>query len=272
MVLGSGPKPIKPISGTNKMPRYDFITRRLFVEQDLQSGTSVLLDRKQSNYLLNVLRHKHEDHILLFNGRDGEWLSKLEVTGRKSVSLTPFEQTRTQPKDSNLIYCFAPLKKGRLDYMVQKAVEMGAGKLQPVITEFTQNASISRDKINANIVDAAQQCGIISLPRCCEPVKFNDLLANWNNETRLIFCDEGSLSQNPLEALGTLKIEHTAREEPRSLAVLIGPEGGFSESERRALHAKEFVTAIPLGPRVLRADTAAVAALAIIQATIGDWY
>lgn len=254
------------------MPRYDFTTRRLFVEQDLQSGTSLPLDRKQSNYLINVLRHKHQDSILLFNGRDGEWLSKLEVSGRKSVSLTPFEQTRPQPQDSLLTYCFAPLKKGRLDYMVQKAVEMGVGILQPVITEYTQNPKISLDKINANIVEAAQQCGIISLPKCHEPTKFSDLLASWNEETRLIFCDEGALSQNPLEALNELKSKFAPIENPNPLAVLIGPEGGFSETERQLLHSKEFVTAIPLGPRVLRADTAAVAALAIVQATIGDWH
>ncbi len=254
------------------MPRYDFITRRLFVEQDLQSGKSLPLDRKQSNYLINVLRHKHEDEILLFNSRDGEWLSKLEISGQKSLSLTPFEQTRPQPEDSHLMYCFAPLKKSRLDYMVQKAVEMGAGKLQPVITEYTQNPKISMDKINANIVEAAQQCGIISLPKCFEPAKFNDFLANRNKERHLIFCDEGSLGQNPLEPLGKLKSELASNPEPRPLAVLIGPEGGFSETECQLLHAKEFVTAIPLGPRVLRADTAAVAAIAVVQATIGDWY
>lgn len=254
------------------MPRYDFTTRRLFVEQDLQSGSSLPLDRKQSNYIINVLRHKHEDSILLFNGRDGEWLSKLEVSGRKSASLTPFEQTRVQPKDSLLTYCFAPLKKGRLDYMVQKAVEMGAGILQPVITEYTQNPKISLDKINANIVEAAQQCGIISLPKCFEPVKFNDLLTNWNEETCLVFCDEGSLSQNPLEPLTELKSRFASIERPLPLGILIGPEGGFSENERQSLYSKDFVAAIPLGPRVLRADTAAVAALAVVQATIGDWY
>ncbi len=254
------------------MPRYDFTTRRLFVEQDLQSGTALPLDRKKSNYLINVLRHKHQDSILLFNGRDGEWLSKLEVSGRKSVSLTPFEQTRPQPQDSLLTYCFAPLKKGRLDYMVQKAVEMGAGKLQPVITEYTQNPKISLDKLNANIIEAAQQCGIISLPKCLEPKKFNDFLISWDEKTQLIFCDEGSLSQNPLEALDELKSKLASAEKMLPLAVLIGPEGGFSEAERQLLHSKEFVTAIPLGPRILRADTAAVAALAIVQATIGDWH
>lgn len=254
------------------MPRYDFTTKRLYVEHDLTADKSLPLDRKQSNYLINVLRHKHEDNILLFNGRDGEWMSRLEVSGRKSVSLTPYEQTRSQPKDSLLIYCFAPLKKGRLDYMVQKAVEMGAGTLQPVITEYTQNPKISLDKINANIVEAAQQCGIISLPKCHEPVKFNDLLANWNEDTCLIFCDEGSKSQNPLEALNELKLKFTSAEKIPPRAVLIGPEGGFSEIERQKLHEKPYVTAIPLGPRVLRADTAAVAALAIVQATIGDWH
>ena len=254
------------------MPRYDFITRRLFVSQNLDEGQAIPLDRKQSNYMINVLRHKHEDNILLFNGRDGEWLSKLDVSGRKSASLVPFEQTREQPDESLLTYIFAPLKKGRLDYMVQKAVEMGAGTLQPVITEYTQHAKINRDKIDANIIEAAQQCGIISLPKCNSPLNLADLLDGWNKDCPLVFCDEGAESQNPLEPLNKLKAELANSQSAKPYGVLIGPEGGFSESERQLLHDKPFVTAIPLGPRVLRADTAAVAALAVIQATIGDWY
>ncbi len=254
------------------MPRYDFTTKRLFVSQDLRPDLAISLDRKQSNYMINVLRHKHQDHILLFNGRDGEWLSRLEIEARKSASLIPFEQTRPQPEESQLTYIFAPLKKGRLDYMVQKAVEMGAGKLQPVITEFTQNPKINLDKIEANIIEAAQQCGIISLPKHCLPLKLEDLLKSWDEAVSLIYCDEGSQSQNPIDALEKLKKKLDANGSPAALAVLIGPEGGFSETERKMLHDLPFVTAIPLGPRVLRADTAAVAALAIVQATIGDWH
>ena len=254
------------------MPRYDFTTKRLFVSQDLHSNLAISLDRKQSNYMINVLRHKHQDKILSFNGRDGEWLCRLEIEGRKSASLIPFEQTRPQPEESQLTFIFAPLKKGRLDYMVQKAVEMGAAKLQPVITEFTQNSKLNPGKIEANIIEAAQQCGIISLPKYLPPQNLENLLKNWDETVSLIFCDEGSESQNPIDALKKLKKKLASKEGPTPLAVLVGPEGGFSEIERQMLHNLPFVTAIPLGPRVLRADTAAVAALAVVQAVIGDWY
>ena len=160
-------------------------------------------------------------------------------------------------------FLFAPLKVGRLDYLVQKAVEMGAGVIQPVITHHTQNHRISIEKLQANALEAAEQCGILALPLVREPVKLEALLASWDASRRIIFCDEDHSTQNPLPGLSSIS--------EKSLAVLIGPEGGFSDSERAILRALPFVTAIPLGPRILRADTAAVAALAIVQALIGDW-
>ena len=182
---------------------------------------------------------------------------------KKSVTLSLAEQTRPQPATPDLIYCFAPIKAGRLDYMVQKAVEMGAGVLQPVITQHTQMAKIGTDRLQANAVEAAEQCGVLAVPEVREPMKLERLLAEWDADRALIFCDESATGDNPVEALIGLK--------GRRLALVVGPEGGFSEGERRQLHALDFVTAIPLGPRILRADTAAVAALAVIQATIGDW-
>lgn len=250
------------------MPRYDFITKRLFVDAPLATNSPVELTRKQANYLLNVLRHKGGDAILLFNGRDGEWLSHLQVSGRKHALLMPADQTRPQPQPSKMTYMFAPLKKGRLDYMVQKAVEMGAGQLQPVITEYTQFSRLSMERMRGHIIEAAEQCGIIALAECHEPVKLHTALENWPKKARLIYCDEGEESQNPLAPLNRLM----EAEKPEALGVLIGPEGGFSEGERQLLRSQSFVTAIPLGPRVLRADTAAVAALALVQATLGDWY
>jgi 16S rRNA (uracil1498-N3)-methyltransferase len=250
------------------MSRYDFTTKRLYVEADLAVGSPVALTRQQANYLLNVLRRKNGDAILLFNGRDGEWLSRLQVSGRKHASLNPEEQTRPQPQSSKLIYLFAPLKKGRLDYMVQKAVEMGVGQLQPVITEYTQFSRLSIERMRSHVIEAAEQCGILALAECHEPVKLQQALENWPENARLIYCDEGEESQNPLAPLNALP----KNAKPEALGVLIGPEGGFSESERQLLRSQEFVTAIPLGPRVLRADTAAVAALAMVQATLGDWY
>ncbi len=245
------------------MPRYDFHTKRLFVIHAISANVEIALDRGQSNYLINVLRMKPGAEVLIFNGIDGEWLANLAVNGRKSASLTSCQQTRPQPAPYSLAYLFAPLKQGRMDYMVQKAVEMGAGRLVPVITDYTQNAKLNGERMRANAMEAAEQCGILAIPQCDEIQKLNTVLEGWDQTRRIIYCDEGETSQNPLDALANFDAPPGG--------VLIGPEGGFSEKERELLRSLEFVTPIPLGPRVLRADTAAVAALAIVQAKIGDW-
>lgn len=248
------------------MPRYEFRMQRLFVEQDLGSGAALPLDRAQSNYLLNVLRLKDGDEVLLFNGRDGEWRAAIRQEGRKQASLVAGERTRAQAPLPDLHYLFAPLKHARLDYMTQKAVEMGAGVLQPVITRHTQSARVNLERMRANAVEACEQCGVLAVPEIGEPVSLEALLQGWGASEpgrHLVFCDEGEASQNPLDALREL--------ERGPLAVLIGPEGGFSEEERALLRERPFVTPMPLGPRVLRADTAAVAALAVVQAVLGDW-
>lgn len=245
------------------MERYDFRTQRLFVEADLSAGSAIPASREQSNYLLNVLRMREGSPVLLFNGRDGEWLASIGPKGRKECLLVCGRQTRPQPSASHLRYLFAPLKQARLDYMVQKAVEMGTGILQPVITQHTQVARINPDRMQANAIEAAEQCGILSIPVIREPEKLDRLIANWDEETALIFCDESAGSDDPLQSLAKLR--------GRQAAVLIGPEGGFSAVERELLRQQPFVTPIGLGPRILRADTAAVAALALVQAAIGDW-
>jgi 16S rRNA (uracil1498-N3)-methyltransferase len=243
--------------------RANYKMQRLFVPQDLAAGTSFDASPQQSHYLSNVLRMAEGTELLVFNGRDGEWLARVAVKTKKTVRLEAVEQTRSQPVTPDLVYCFAPLKVGRLDYLVQKAVEMGAGVLQPVITQHTQLAKVGIDRLQANAVEAAEQCGILAIPDVREAQKFTALLAGWDKERRLIFCDEDASTNNPLSALQAI--------DEKKLGLLVGPEGGFSEDERRQLRALPFVTAIPLGPRILRADTAAVAALAVIQATIGDW-
>lgn len=243
--------------------RANFRMQRLFVDQPLRNDAGVEANSEQFNYLANVLRMTDGTEILLFNGRDGEWKAKLTFPTRKKIQLLPMEQTRPQPEASNLHYLFAPLKVGRLDYLVQKAVEMGAGVLQPVMTQHVQGKITNLDKLRANVIEAAEQCGILSVPEVREPVKLKDLLESWPSSRRIVYCDEGDEGQNPLPVLQGIS--------ERQLALLVGPEGGFSEEERRALHECSFVTPIPLGPRILRADTAAVAALAVIQATIGDW-
>src|SRR6185312_9947232 len=243
--------------------RANYRMQRLYVPDGLAEGRPVEPGASQAHYLLNVLRLGDRAEILIFNGRDGEWRATMKPAGRKKLTLTPVERTRPQPPLPDLLYCFAPLKQGRLDYLVQKAVEMGAGLLQPVLTQHTQVTKLGLDRLQANVIEAAEQCGILAIPSVREPVKLDRLLAEWDAGRRLIFCDEDAGTDNPLSALRAI--------EEREFGLLVGPEGGFSEAERRQLRALDFVTAIPLGPRILRADTAAVAALALVQAVIGDW-
>ena len=243
--------------------RANFRMQRLFIDTSLSKGATYEASKEQFNYLVNVLRFEEGSAVLVFNGRDGEWRAELSFPTRKRLVLTATEQTRPQPAPCDLHYLFAPLKVGRLDYLVQKAVEMGAGLLQPVMTQHVQGKIGSLDRVRANVIEAAEQCGVLGIPDVAEPRKLDDILGNWPRDRRIIFCDEGDQGQNPLPILaGITETRH---------ALLIGPEGGFSDEERKLLHGLDFVTAIPLGPRILRADTAAVAAMAVIQAAIGDW-
>jgi 16S rRNA (uracil1498-N3)-methyltransferase len=244
----------------------DFTARRIFVGADLSDGARVDLDRVHANHLVNVLRMTEGGEILVFNGRDGEWRARLRQEGKKAHSLDVGDRVRPQPPAANLDYLFAPLKQARLDYMVQKAVEMGVGRLRPVLTRHTQVARLNLDRVEANVIAAAEQCGNLSIPPIEQPVTLARLLDAWPRDDagrRIVFCDEAHEDADPLAVLERL--------EPAPMAVLIGPEGGFSEDERRQLRGLPFVTALPLGPRILRADTAAVAALALVQAALGDW-
>jgi 16S rRNA (uracil1498-N3)-methyltransferase len=243
--------------------RANFRLQRLFVESDIAIGGALPVNDGQFNYLHNVLRLEDGAELLAFNGRDGEWLVRLTYPSRKRILLEPVAQTRPQPEPCDLHYLFAPLKVGRLDYLVQKAVEMGAGVLQPVMTQHVQGKIGSIDRLRANAVEASEQCGILAIPEVREPMRLVDLLERWDRNRRIIYCDEGAETNNPMSALKDIREKH--------LALLIGPEGGFSAEEQALLRGLPFVTAIPLGPRILRADTAAVAAMAVIQATIGDW-
>ncbi|MCP4185757.1 MAG: 16S rRNA (uracil(1498)-N(3))-methyltransferase [Hyphomicrobiales bacterium] len=243
--------------------RYDYSTQRLYVTFDLGIDVVVSINRSQANYLLNVLRMKTGSRILLFNGRQGEWLGEIEEKGRKSCVVRLLSQSRIQPEPYNLVYLFAPLKKGRLDYMVQKAVEMGAGSLQPVITQHTQIAKLNLERLRANILEAAEQCGILTIPEIHDPIALYKILADWDKDRSIIYCDEAAEKIDGIEMLqGLCK---------KNLALLVGPEGGFSEEERITLRLLDFVYPISLGPRILRADTAAVAAFTIVQAVAGDW-
>jgi 16S rRNA (uracil1498-N3)-methyltransferase len=246
------------------MPRYDFRTPRLFVAPALDRGASVPLDKAQTNYLTNVLRLDPGDPVLVFNGRDGEWRAELQREGKKSVALAVAEQTRPQHGACDLHYLFAPLKHARLDYMVQKAVELGVSRLQPVTTRHTQAARVNVERMRANAIEAAEQCGILTIAEVDDAIPLAKALDGMTGARMLIFCDEDAETRDPVAALS-----HIAKGTP--LAVLVGPEGGFAEEERALLLKHPNVVRLALGPRILRADTAAVAALTLVQAVIGDW-
>ncbi len=240
--------------------------KRLYLRSRLAAGMTVDLDRGQSNYLVNVLRMEPGATIAVFNGSDGEWEAALGQRDRRAWGLTVQGQLREQTAAPDLYYLFAPLKQARLDYMVQKAVEMGAGLLTPVLTHRGQVSKVNTQRMEANAVEAAEQCGLLSIPQIDEPVPLFQLIEAWPSlepNRRIVYCDEESTGNDPVTVLPPLA--------GTKLAVLIGPEGGFSPDERSRLRSRPFVTTIGLGPRILRADTAAVAALALVQALAGDW-
>jgi len=250
------------------MPAYDFRAPRLYVDAALALGALVRLEPAQRHYLTTVLRLGAGDTILTFNGRDGEWLARIDAAGRKAAQVTLLQQTRAQPPPGDLHYLFAPIKHARLDYQVQKAVEMGASRLQPVITRYAQVARVNLDRMRANAIEAAEQCGILNLPDIAAPAALDALVAGFERERLLVFCDEDAEVKDPVAALAAAR--------PRDgsalpLAVLIGPEGGFAPEERAAILGLPRVVRLALGPRILRADTAAVAALGFAQAVLGDW-
>ncbi|MCC7250878.1 16S rRNA (uracil(1498)-N(3))-methyltransferase [Hyphomicrobium sp.] len=245
------------------MAVHDFTSQRLFVAHPLAAGAKIPCTPEQARYLRGVLRLGAGDEILVFNGRDGEWRARLAEAGKRDAVLDIADLVRAQADGPDLHYLFAPLKRARLDYMVQKATEMGVARLVPVLTRHTVAERVNLERMRANAIEAAEQCGILRVPDVAEPVKLKALLENWDPSRALIFCDEGAEVASPLTALTAL--------EPGPLAVLIGPEGGFSPDERDMIRAVEQATAISLGPRVMRADTAAVAALALVNAALGDW-
>ena len=244
------------------MVRYDFRSPRLYVEAEFEAGATIALKRAQAHYLGTVLRLRAGDRVLVFNGRDGEWSATI-VGERRPAVLHVDTRTRDQTTPADLHYLFAPLKAARLDYVTQKAVEMGASLLQPVLTRHGQVTKVNTERMRANAIEAAEQCGILSPPAAAPLIALARLLAERDAGRWLVFCDEDAEVANPVDALSVVP--------PSPLAVLIGPEGGFAEDERAALLRQPNVVRLSLGPRILRADTAAVAALALVQAVVGDW-
>ena len=236
---------------------------RLYVEADLGAGHEVALGRDQAHYLTGVMRRGAGDLVGLFNGRDGEWLAEITDAGKRAASLKCREQVREQTGVPDLWLCFAPIKKARTDFIAEKACEMGCARLVPVFTQYTNAERVRTDRLRAHAIEAAEQCGGVSVPEVADPVTLDLLLADWPEGRQIMFCDESGSG-------------HTAQEVLREAgaapwAILVGPEGGFSPEEAARLRALPFAHAVSLGPRILRADTAAVAALTVWQSVLGDW-
>lgn len=243
------------------------IQHRLFVEAQLPGGGNVDLSQEQSHYLVNVMRAKLGDAVALFNGRDGEWTSQITSIQKRAVSLTVNDQSKVQQSEPDLWLAFAPIKKARLDFIAQKATELGVSRLFPVMTRRTIVDRVKTERLHANAVEAAEQCERLTVPSVGEPVKLEKLIAEWPTERHLMFCDE-DLSGDPAPiALSRV----ASRAKPGPWAILIGPEGGFDDHERKLIRDLPNTTVCSLGPRVLRADTAAMAAISLWQSTLGGW-
>jgi 16S rRNA (uracil1498-N3)-methyltransferase len=238
---------------------------RLYVDAPLGAGVAVPASEGQAHYLLHVMRAKSGQRVLLFNGRDGEWLAEISA-GKRSVTLTGLRQTQKQACVPDLWLLFAPVKKTPADYLTQKATELGVSKLQPVFTRRTIVARINPERLLANAVEAAEQSGRLTVPEIGDAAPLEKILAAWPKQRRLYFCDEAGATATAWDASPLAEVADKA-----PAAILTGPEGGFDPAERDALRALPFVTPVTLGPRILRADTAALAALAIWQSVKGDW-
>ncbi|MHA6263333.1 16S rRNA (uracil(1498)-N(3))-methyltransferase [Arenibacterium sp. CAU 1754] len=234
---------------------------RLYVDHPLGQGQTVPLDRAQAHYLFGVMRLGVGAGVLLFNGRDGEWLAEVSEAGKRGGALAVQAQTKPLQTPPDLWLMFAPIKKARTDFIVEKAVEMGAARIVPVQTDFTNSERIRQDRLQAHATEAAEQCGATMVPDVADLQKLDRLLADWPADRQLMFCDEA-------EAGSAARLGQATGDK---WAILIGPEGGFSETERRRLREHPQSHVVSLGPRILRADTAAVAALTLWQTTLGDW-
>ncbi len=235
---------------------------RLYVEQPLGPGQVVALDAPRANYLFSVMRLAVGAAVLLFNGRDGEWRAVVAESGKRKGLLVCEERTAPLRLPPDLWLLFAPIKKARTDFIVEKATELGAARIVPVQTRFTNSDRIRQDKQQAHAVEAAEQCGGTYVPEVAGLVTLERLLSDWPTERQILWCNEALAGvADALPRTGT----------PGPWAILIGPEGGFSDEERATLAALPFVTQASLGPRILRADTAAVAALTLWQSLLGDW-
>ena len=239
---------------------------RLFVDADLGPGVEIALTRDQAHYVFDVMRLGAGDAAGLFNGRDGEWRAEVTATGKRRGALTCQARTRAQETPPDLWLLFAPIKKARTDFIVEKAAEMGCRRIIPVFTQRTQSQRVNTDRLLAHAIEAAEQCGLVSVPIIAQPARLDAVLSSWPEDRRLMFCDESGAAP---AAPAALSAAPSGAGDP--WAVLIGPEGGFAPEEAARIRAMPGATPVSLGPRILRADTAAVAALTAWQTTLGDW-
>lgn len=240
---------------------------RLYVDAALGEGQSVVIEEGQAHYLLHVMRAKLGDRLNLFNGRDGEWVAEISAIAKRNCTVTCTRLLEPQSEVPDLWLVFAPVKKTPADYLTQKAVELGVQVLQPIFTRRTIVTRVNTERMLANAVEAAEQSGRVTVPEIREPIALDKLLGSWPAERRILFCDEAGDARPIAEAL--LQIRGESDHGP--WAVFTGPEGGFDPAERALLRAQSHVTPVSLGPRILRADTAALAALSVWQALAGDW-
>jgi 16S rRNA (uracil1498-N3)-methyltransferase len=236
---------------------------RLFIPHDLAAGAELALDEGQSRYLAAVMRQAVGDELLLFNGRDGEWRAAISAVGKRAVAVRAQARVRPQATGPDLDLVIALVKRARLETIVEKACELGARRVRLAVTERTNADHTRVDRLAAIATEAAEQTGRLDVPQILAPLKLDRLIADWDEGRRLLFCDEAGDATPVLEALKGVS--------PGPWAVLIGPEGGFSPAERERLRALPYATAATLGPRILRADTAAISALTLWQAALGDW-
>lgn len=255
------------------MSKTDKIHTRLYVKEALASAGLLTLSQDQSHYLANVMRMKTGAEIALFNGRDGEWAAVIETIQKRAVTVRIETQVKDQREEPDIWLVFAPIKKARIDFVAQKATELGAGHLQPVYTQRTIVDRVKTDRLYTNAVEASEQCERLTVPTVAEPVKLSALLTNWPADRKIMFCDEDLSGQPAHDALrhAFSKEQPNSKKKSGPWAIIIGPEGGFTEEERAMIRAQPNTVVVSLGPRVLRADTAAMAALTLWQSALGDW-
>ena len=239
---------------------------RLYIDDNIETEQIITLNEKQSHYLVKVMLLNISDLVLLFNGRDGEWVSEIKSFEKKAVVLKLVKCIRIQEEQTNLWLAFAPIKRGRIDLIAEKATELGVSRLIPVITAHTQTTKVNTARLRANANEAAEQCNRLTVPEIIEPISLKNFLSSWPLGRILLVADETGGGAPILDIIG-----RSGRKENTAYTLLVGPEGGFSSEELDELSKLPFVTKIDLGPRVLRAETAVVAAISVIQAVSGDW-